>query len=105
MAPDPESIALLRQDFDLPAGGMTEAELLDWLARQIEQMLCTRPDYLMSLCYTLDVDQVRLARILHPSAPAAPPLGLARLLYERQCARVRSKQAYTVPPLDSEDAW
>ena len=102
---DATTTELLRQDFDLPAGTLTEAELLDWLARRVEELLRTRPEYLMSLCYTLDVDQERVAEALHPTAPAAPPVGLARLLYERQCARARTKVSYDVPPLASRDAW
>ncbi|WP_420459462.1 hypothetical protein [Neolewinella sp.] len=96
---------LLRQDFELPAGTLTEAELLDWLARRVAELLRTRPEYLMSLCYTLDLDQESVAAALHPAAPAAAPTGLARLLYERQCARARTKASYVVPPLESRDAW
>ena len=102
---DPATTALLRQDFDLPAGSLSEAQLLNWLARRVDELLRTRPDYLMSLCYTLDLDQERVADVLHPTAPAAPPVGLARLLYERQCARAHTKASHTVPPLASPDAW
>ncbi len=96
---------LLRQDFDLPAGTLTEAELLDWLAMCVAELLRTRPAYLMSLCYTLDLDQESVAGALHPAAPAAAPTGLARLLYERQCARAHTKASYTAPALTSRDAW
>ncbi len=93
--------------FDLPAETLTEAELLDWLTLRIGEMMRSRPEYLMSLCYTLDLAEEEVANALHPAMPSRePPFRvLARLLYHRQCARARSKQAYPVPPLDDPNAW
>jgi hypothetical protein len=103
---DQDTTALLRQDFDLPRGGLTEAELLDWLTARVAEMLRNRLPYLMSLCYTLDLEEEDVTRALTPSPPAAPPArALALLLYERQCARARSKRDYPARPLTDPDAW
>ena len=102
---DAATTALLRQDFDLPQGSLRKAELLEWLSKRVEELLRTRPEYFTSLCYTLDIDQSQLALALQAFAPAAPPVEIARLLYERQCARARTKATHPVPPLASEDAW
>ncbi len=105
MRVDPATADLLRQDFDLPQQPLTEAELLDWLARRVADLMRHRMEYLMSLCYTLDLDETAVARALHPAAPAAPHESLARLLYERQCARARTKAAFRSAPLNDADAW
>lgn len=102
---DPSTTELLRQDFDLPKETLTEAELLKWLTQRVEELMRTRPAYLSSLCYTLDLAEADVATALGSFAPAAPPEKLARLLYERQCARALTKSSYRTPPLHDEDAW
>ncbi|THH39866.1 hypothetical protein [Neolewinella litorea] len=100
------ALDLLRRDFPLPPGGMTEAELLDWLADRIAGLLRTRPEYLMSLCYTLDLDEGEVSRALSPAATTeAPHRALARLLYERQCRRVATKKSVSTEPLTDPNAW
>lgn len=97
---------LLRQDFDLPEGSLTEQELLEWLARRVEELLRYRPEYFMSLCYTLDLNEDAVAAALAPApGGAAPPARLARLLYDRQRRRVATKQAVRTPPLADPNAW
>lgn len=64
-----------------------------------------RMEQLMSLCYTLDVDEAFVATAFHPSAPEPANVGLARLLYRRQLARLATKEKYKPKPLDDEDAW
>ncbi|WP_116125972.1 hypothetical protein [Lewinella sp. IMCC34183] len=95
----------LRQDFDLPRGRLTEAELLDWLAHRVAELLRTRPGFLMSLCYTLDLSEARVQAALHPAAPRPAHEELARLLYERQCRRAATKRSVPAPPLSDPNAW
>jgi len=59
----------------------------------------------MSLCYTLDVSEGLVAQAFHPNAPEPANLGLARLLYARQCRRLETKRTIKPEPLDDEDAW
>ncbi|MCP9237884.1 hypothetical protein [Lewinella sp. JB7] len=105
MTVDPHTAALIRKDFDLPRGSLTEAELLAWLADRVAELMVHRMEYLMSLCYTLDLSEKEVAAALHPAAPAPPHETLARLLYERQCRRARTKRSFPTTPLDDEDAW
>ena len=107
MALSPSTTELFRREFDLPATALSEAELLDWLTVRVGEMMRSRPDYLMSLCYTLDLAEPEVERALDPrrDSPEPPFRVLARLLYERQCARASSKQTVVVPPLDDPDAW
>ena len=107
MAIPSATTAALRTAFDLPATALTEAELIDWLTAKIGEMMRLRPEYLMSLCYTLDLDEDAVAGALSPNPNASdPPFRiLARLLFARQVDRARSKQAIAVPPLDDPNAW
>lgn len=105
MSVDPATIRVLRQEFDLPREPLTERELVDWLSQRVADLMRHRMDYLMSLCYTLDLDESAVGRAFHPAAPVAPHVSLARLLYQRQCARARTRAAFQAPPLDDADAW
>lgn len=106
---DETALELLRRDFPLPQEPLTEEELLDWLSTQIAGLLRSRPEYLMSLCYTLDLEEAEVRRALDPDPSAIPEVpphrALARLLYERQCRRVASKRAISTPPLTDPNAW
>jgi hypothetical protein len=62
-------------------------------------------EQLMSLCYTLDVSEELVAEAFHPNAAEPANVGLARLLYARQCQRLETKRATKAQPLDDEDAW
>lgn len=98
------TIDLLRQEFtDLPKGTLTEAELLAWLSNRVATLMRERMDYLMSLCYTLDLPEDRVKEALDP--PATAPAKLARILYERQRARAETKRSYPTTPLTDDDAW
>ncbi len=107
MVPTPETLALLAKDFYLPEGAETydEARLLQWLADAVDHLMQERMEYLMSLCYTLDVDEAAMAAAVHPNAPEAANVGVARLLYERQWQRALTKTTIKPKPLDDEDAW
>ena len=98
---------LLGADFGtlLPRSGLTEAELLDWLTARVAVLLTDRRDYLMSLCYTLDLDEAAVAAALAGASADGPAAALARLLYNRQCARLRTKRAHSPTPLTDADAW
>lgn len=102
-----EAQAELSEVLGLPeAGGQTEAEFLRRLADAVDYWMQHRMEQLMSICYTLDVDERLVAEAFHPGAPEPANVGLARLLYERQRARIRTKQEITSPPLnEDDDAW
>lgn len=99
--------ALVREPFELQSGPppANEAELLDLLAGRIEEMLATRPEYLMSLLYRLDVLEKYIVPVLHPAAPEPPHIGLARLVLERQRQRAETKRSIPIQPLEDWEDW
>lgn len=82
-----------------------EETTVRWLADVVDYWMQHRMEQLMSLCYTLDVDEGFVAAAFHPSAPEPANVGLARLLYRRQLQRLKTKEKYKPQPLDDEDAW
>ena len=108
MSPDAQTLALLRQDFALPTHCLSEEELLDWLTARVGEMMRLRPEYLMSLCYTLDLSEDSVNEALRPFGDGdEPPFRrLARLLFGRQCDRARTKRTIDVGSLDDDpNAW
>ena len=101
--------ASLSESFALPAlregKTYTEAEFIQALADAIDYWMQYRMEELMSLCYTLDVDEAGVALAFDPRAPEPANLGLARLLYARQLRRLETKRTIKSPPVDDADAW
>jgi len=104
-----QSIHLLADSLELAPP--EEENLVDeettvrWLADVVDYWMQHRMEQLMSLCYTLDVDEAFVATAFHPSAPEPANIGLARLLYRRQLARLKTKEKFKPKPLEDEDAW
>lgn len=82
-----------------------EDTFVSWLADAVDYWMQYRMEQLMSLCYTLDVDEAAVAEAFDPSAPEAANMGLARLLYRRQVQRLETKEKFKPQPLEDEDAW
>jgi len=99
--------ALLRGSFELEqaAPPATEAELLAILTERVAEMLERRPDYLMSLLYRLDVLEEKIRPVMRPDAPEPAPLGLARLVLERQKQRVLTKLTIKPKTFEGMDDW
>ena len=108
-SPEHNVHAELRQAFgNLPAPGLSEEELLHWLTARVAETMRLRPERLMSLCYTLDLDEASVSRALDPTVAAADPpfRRLAGLLLQRQRLRARTKYEVRVPSLDDDpNAW
>lgn len=92
-------------DFPAPAEGTDEVTFLRQLADVIDYWMQHRMEQLMSLCYTLDVNEDAVAQAFHPNAAEPANVGLARLLYARQVQRLHTKQTIKAKPLDDENAW
>lgn len=82
-----------------------EEEFLRKLANAVDYWMQYRMEELMSICYTLDVDEGLVARAFHPGAPEPANVGLARLLYSRQLQRLETKRSIKSPPVDDAEAW
>ena len=102
-----QTSALLRGSFELESATppATEAELLAVLTQRIADMLERQPDYLMSLLYRLDVLEEKIRPVLRPDALEPAPLGLARLVLERQKQRVLTKLTIKPDTLEGMDDW
>ncbi len=110
MTEDPsflQASALVRGPFELDNAPppLTEDELLALLSERIAEMLEQRPEYLMSLLYRLDVLEEKIRPALHPGAPEPAPMGLARLVLERQKQRVATKRSVKTDPLEGMEEW
>lgn len=100
-----QTTQLIKGDFELSSAPESEAALLDMLAERIDQMLSTQPEYLMSMLYRMDVLEHKINRVMHPAAPEPAPMGLARLVLERQLQRVETKRNIKPAPLDDWEEW
>lgn len=103
------TLELIVRDFALehPEREFTEAELLEYLAEVIAQLIDRKPDFLFSLLYRLDVEEHKINMALAPAAGEPANVGLARLVLERQKQRIFTKQFYQAEKLDDlgDLAW
>lgn len=101
----PQQLLSESLEFPIPAEGTDEADFLRTLADVVDYWMQHRMEQLMSLCYTLDVNEAAVAEAFHPNAAEPANVGLARLLFARQVRRLHTKQTIKPEPLDDEDAW
>lgn len=87
---------IIQHHFGLEQSRSTEEELRAWLIDRIAYMLDHETDLLMSTLYRLDVEEIKILRVLALSDQASIPAGLADLVLERQRLRQETKQSYRV---------
>jgi len=94
---------LIARDFDLKKQKETisEAELFELLANEVAYMIEHRIDFLLSLLYRLDVEEVKINYALSPYSEDLPNIALTKLILDRQRQRIYTKQKY--PPSPSAD--
>lgn len=95
-------------DFEIVPQGeqqFDEGEVLDMLTRQIAWMLETKTEYLFSLLYRLDVDERLVRKAMDPTNVTPAAEGLARLVFDRQMARIKTKRDVRVDEIDPDLAW
>ncbi len=108
---DPEIISatteIIRKNFEMETDETSgdEAEILAALARRVEDLLETQPEFLMSMLYRLDVEESKINQVLHPGAVEPPNIALAKLIWERQKQRVFTKKTIKTQPLENMDDW
>lgn len=89
------------RDFDLALGSEpTEKEMLDMLTTRVTEMLEGDVDLLMSYLYRLDILEKDINAVLQMGALVPPNVGLAQLILDRQKARLASKAAIKVDPIE-----
>lgn len=82
-----------------------EEEVIGLLTNQIAWMLAHRTEFLFSLMYRLDVDERLVRKAMDPTAETPPAEGLARLVFNRQKARLQTKRDIHVDDIDPDLAW
>lgn len=97
---------LLSQDFDITQDVESSEEDLLWmLVDHLDFLIDNRMEWLLSLMYRMDIDEVKVQAALLPTAPEPANIGLARLILERQKRRVYTKQHYRPEDLGEEWEW
>lgn len=91
-----DNTALIVTNFELDPleKPLSEDELLEVLAHQINYMIEYRMEFLLSLMYRLDIDEDRVNYALSPFAKEPPAIGIARLVIDRQKQRNATKAYY-----------
>jgi hypothetical protein len=85
------------------AGQISEREILDKIALQIGHIAEQGPDTFFQLMYRLDIPEKQLVNAMHDKQVA---LEIARLVYNRQLQKIRSRAYYKKKPnADDEIAW
>lgn len=101
--------ALINSDFNLATdqlNTLSEAAVLRLLADEVDRFMQHHMEQLMSILYTMDVDENDVHDALHPLSPVPANEALARLIYERQQRRAYTKATFKPKPLEDEDlAW
>ncbi len=95
-------------DFDIVPTGeqqFDEAEVLELLTKQIAWMLEQKTEFLFSLLYRLDVDERLVRKAMDPTNETPAAEGLARLVFDRQKARLQTKRDIHVEEIDPDLAW
>lgn len=100
---------LIRRDFELAQPDdqtLSEAEVIQLLADEVDRLMQHRMEWLLSLMYRMDVDEEKVNDALHPTNPIPANLALAKLIYARQSRRAYTKATFKPKPLEDEDlAW
>lgn len=93
---------IIIQNFEIepPKEEPSDEDLLRLLSDQIAYMIEYRMEYLLSLLYRNDVEEVKINFALSPLCPEPANIALAQLVLARQKERLATKQAYKVEPLE-----
>lgn len=74
------------------ADTVSEEAVLDALALRVSRLLEREPEAFFGLMYRLDISEKRLQAAL---TGANPPEAVARLIWDRQCEKVRLRRQHT----------
>ena len=97
---------LILNKFEIESNGAepSEEELFQLLCDQIAYMIEYRMEFLLSLLYRNDVEESKINWALSPACADPANIALAKLVMNRQKARVATKKSIAVKPIeDLED--
>jgi len=95
-----EFTALLNQEEQA-----SEADLLAAITDRVSELLHSDIELLFSYLYRLDVEESQIDFIINQQKTVAVNDGLAKLIFDRQMARQRTKMSYKQEPIDGWDDW
>lgn len=96
---------LIQQDFQLDniPNWDNEADLLAFLEEVIAYLLEHQRERLFSILYRMDVGERYVHAALDPMAILPPAQALAKLVWERECEKVITRNYYQTTDDDEED--
>lgn len=74
------------------------------ISERVAYFLDQDPDLLMSYLYRLDVDEARVRDVMRINDPSRIIRGIAKLIFDRQIERLRTKREYGINTID-EEGW
>jgi hypothetical protein len=78
----------------------TEEALIEAIESRVNELLEKDPGLLFSYLYRLDVSETKVAAALKGLLDTSPVQAIARLIYDRQMVRVKTKLDYKQDPID-----
>jgi len=96
----------LRNSYELELRDVpTIGELEELLAEKVNTMIQTDFGALLQLLYRIDVNEVRLRRILQENAGEDAGRVIARLIIERQWQKIETRRQYRSNTDSGEERW
>ena len=99
-----EALQLICQNLGVDETSIDGREaLIGMIAQRGNDLLENDKDLLLSYLYRLDISMKRINEMLKLKHIIPPHESIARLIFERQVDRVRTKKKYKIPPI--EEGW
>jgi len=96
----------LRNSYELELRDVpTIGELEELLAEKVNTMIQTDFGALLQLLYRIDVNEVRLRRLLQENAGEDAGRVIARLIIERQWQKIETRRQYRSNTDSGEERW
>lgn len=103
-AEEQEALQLICQNLGVSENSIDGREaLISLIAQRVNELLETDKDLLLSYLYRLDISMKRINEMLKLKHIIPPHESIARLIFERQVDRVKTKKKYKIPPI--EEGW
>ena len=88
---------LLTEDFGVEF--RPDQELFEQLCERINYLMAFEMESFLSMLYRLDISERKVRRAMDPANAEPPNVALARLIIDRQKARMETKRKYRQEPL------
>lgn len=83
----------------------SHADLLAAITHRVNEMMLNDVELLFSYLYRLDVEESQIDYIINKQRTVPVNEGLAKLIFDRQMARQKTKKHYKQEPIDGWDDW